>query len=39
MIYFLSAPGQSGKTGYRSLRGTLELEDMTSCGFNENCPE
>ena len=32
MIYFLSSPGQSGKTGSKSLRGPFELEDMTSCG-------
>ena len=41
MIYFLSAPGQFGKTGSKSLGGPFELEDMTSYGqiAHQNCPE
>ena len=33
VIYFLSAPGQSDKTGSKSLKGLFELEDVTSCGL------
>ena len=32
VIYFLSAPGQSGETGSKSLRVLFELEVMTYYG-------
>ena len=32
-------PGQSGKTGSRSLRGPLELEDITTLNLQLNCPK
>ena len=32
LVMLSPVPGQSGKTGSRSLSGHLELEDMATCG-------